>query len=509
MRAIVVLLACLLLGGLSADSEAGLARKLAKATVKEFNQEPRTVREDHLLLPINYVEHKGQTYAYHIPRRFARLAWEGETFRIRKFKTKSRHVLLELETLSKARMKIAIYDNKELSQELLDEILPLVLAEVFAFGVPPPRVAYVGHRESRLVHIGSCNHLPSMAQREEFGDLKEAEAAGYQRCTICFSRQVVLPLEGYSNARVAALERARLFELAFPAVEDSATQRMVHELGERVLSDYPLDLVGFEYTFKVVRSEVPQAISFPTGFIFITDRLLAAIEDPIELEFVLAHEIAHCELHLPPIGYDIPLSGTIPVLESRMEQMRFRETVADLIAMLYIRGSTEDDAAVASALSILRKLQYAHEALPVTESEWYDTHPTYTARLELFDDQCFMPANPTKIYDLRPFEDESVFQVRVLGKSRTDSGTFIYLLIEGTDLVNKEWKIFPNTRIAKISHEEGRSRDLHVQDHSYAIGSEDVAVVKARAGTELAYDKIDLSRVAIEFGSAYWSDDEF
>jgi len=474
--------------------EAGVSKDIAKQAVKEFNENPRAVRPDHLMLPVNYVEVDGQPYAYYVPRRMKRLTDDGAVFTIRKLKTKKQHVVLELETEAGARLDVLLYDNQKLTQPFMDEVVPLMMSTLFEFGVIEAGPRFVGNQASNLLHLASCNHLPDLAERLEFEQVDEAATAGYRPCPVCFSDELILPLENYSNVRLEAIEDARLFELVFPVVEDPTVQERLQVVGEKVLANFPLDLVGFDYEFTVVHSSIPQAAAFATGFVFVTDSLLDMVEHEMELEFVIAHEIAHCELSLPPVGDPDP-SDYMPETggyEYYATWIRHRETVSDLLAVQYLHQVTDSPDIVARARNILAKLQFIHEAVPVLETGKYETHPTFTSRLELFQTNRFEIAAAHEPLEIYPLDKKSLFEIRVIGKSRDEDHTFVYLLIEGTDLVNKEWKIQNSRDLAKLVDGQGKSFSLRSSELYHKIDAGDVEVVKAEVGSFSKFGKLDL-----------------
>jgi hypothetical protein len=90
---------------------ARLNKDAAKTVIKEFNAELRFVRGDHPGASVNYVEHAGNNYGYHLSQRFHRRAGIGEAFSIKKLKTQKDHVQLEFISQRGARFTTRIYDR--------------------------------------------------------------------------------------------------------------------------------------------------------------------------------------------------------------------------------------------------------------------------------------------------------------------------------------------------------------------------------------------------------------
>jgi hypothetical protein len=417
---------------------AGPSKDTVKQTIAEFNKEPRSVRPSHPLLPINYTENEGRSYGYYLPRRFVRLAQQGERFTIKKTKYRKRHVLFELLSTHGAKVNVAIWDQQRLSQGFLDRVVPGALQELFEFGAPPEVASLVGNQHSQMVHLRGCNHLPEAASRVELASIQEAQAQGWRLCPACFPREASFPIEGFGPLRNEMVEAARLHELAFPPVVDPQAQADLQSKGESVVQEFPIEIPDFEYTFKLVHSTYPNSVSFYSGFVFVTDALIAMIEDPAELEFVLAHEILHTVQHQPPPPF-YP-RGTIDLeqqVASYNAALRFRETEADLIGLLWLNrryGSTES---LSRGRGALAKLQFLNEALPVEETSAHASHPSFSRRLEFFDPERFQ-LNPEteRVFCGVDDDGETLVRARVLAKSKDDEATRFYLLVEVTDLMN-------------------------------------------------------------------------
>jgi hypothetical protein len=479
---------------------AGPSKDRAKDTVDEFNKEMRAVRADHPLLPVNYLEHGHDVYGYGLPRRFVRLARQGDTFRIRKFKTKDTYVRLELETARKTKLSVFIFDNGKLSQVFLDEVFPAVLSELFEFGTPPHRDPFVGNTKSKLVHQGSCNHLPPPGEREIFATLDAARNAGYSLCRACFTGEIILPIEGFAQARAEAVERARLFELVFPPVNDPAVQEEIQSVGESIVEDFPVETAGFDYVFKVVHSALPQAYAFSTGFIYVTDCLLDVVEDPAELRFVLGHEIAHCELLLPPVGRSEPPSKVHNIELSTYQVIRWyqhREAMADLLGVNYLAATDQGGDALLNARSILRKMQFGSGELPSHETDGYGTHPSYASRLNFFDRDRFQPGDTRNIFCGLNKEGDALVRARILGLGRDEKLTRAYVLIEGTDLAN-ETASFPaggesEWVVGFFKDANGKTWKLYNHDLPFEVAPASVVMAALAVGSDSAFEEVDLS----------------
>jgi Zn-dependent protease with chaperone function len=84
---------------------------------------------------------------------------------------------------------------------------------------------------------------------------------------------------------------ARRLEAQYPLVRDPAALARVAQVGREVAaaSDRP----ELPYTFKIVDLDLPNAISLPGGWVYVTRGLLGFVRSDHELAAVLAHEVAH------------------------------------------------------------------------------------------------------------------------------------------------------------------------------------------------------------------------
>jgi len=106
---------------------------------------------------------------------------------------------------------------------------------------------------------------------------------------------LVLPPElgalTYSKEEEFGREFARYVETHMEVIDDQFIAGYVESVGQRVLSYFPPQQLKFR--FRVIRSDVYNALAGPGGHIFIHSGLIAAMESEDELAGILGHEIAH------------------------------------------------------------------------------------------------------------------------------------------------------------------------------------------------------------------------
>jgi len=461
---------------------AGPSKDLANDTKDLFNEEMRTLRAENMFLPMSYLEVDGVSYGYFLPRLLIHMAHSGTEFRIRKIKTDDNILKVELETDRKARLKIYLFDpEKKVTSTLLDKVFPMMLSDVFNFGTPPDFPRIVVNTSSGLAHLGACNHLPEESLRLSFPNDKAAREAGHRLCPSCFPPDPPLPYSNYMPIRTAALEATRHFERAFPVVDDEALQQRVQKLGETLVKKLPFPEKGFSYRFRVVESEIMQAQSFPTGFVYLTDKLMDAVEDEAELAHILAHEITHCELHLPP-NTQIPEPNIIKgdTWAEYYEKLRWHETEADLVAINTLSGLYPGKNSAAAAINILSKLQFANEAIPLMESRTYADHPPYGSRLEWLKNGYF-PVSSPDYFEAVEKGGDWVCRARVLGGGvEENNGKVLYLLVQMSAGARKELEA-----VAKFVDDEFSISDRTAEEGTIVFAGGDDFEMEPRSGEKI------------------------
>jgi len=102
-------------------------------------------------------------------------------------------------------------------------------------------------------------------------------------------KRTVLMTE-YDDARVGA-EHSVGIEAQMGVLGDPKYDSYVSEIGRKLLRGVPRR--GFNYQFKVVDQEQPNAFALPGGYIYVSRGLLALANNEDELACVIGHEITH------------------------------------------------------------------------------------------------------------------------------------------------------------------------------------------------------------------------
>lgn len=104
----------------------------------------------------------------------------------------------------------------------------------------------------------------------------------------------------WAQERQIGAEADQQVAAQFGLYEDEQLTAYVRRIGEDVLAESPFRAPGTPaefkntpFTFRVLDSDVPNAMALPGGYIYVTRGLLAGLENEAQLAVVLGHEIGH------------------------------------------------------------------------------------------------------------------------------------------------------------------------------------------------------------------------
>jgi hypothetical protein len=144
----------------------------------------------------------------------------------------------------------------------------------------------------KIVHLYTCNHLLDRSKAVRM-TLEYSEKKRYQRCNFCFKPMMYLP----DLSLEIAIEKEWSQKLSEYHSMLDCTDRQVElqKVGEEILAQWPLPLMGYKYIFHLVDHQDIKAFAIPTGTIVVTTGLLDALENKGEIEALLVLAIAHVE----------------------------------------------------------------------------------------------------------------------------------------------------------------------------------------------------------------------
>jgi len=160
--------------------------------------------------------------------------------------------------------------------------------------------------QSKKYHLYTSLHLKKPADLDKI-TLEEAEKQGYERCGFCFKQMEYLP----DLSVETAIEREWIARLQdYELLLDGTSQHAkVKELGEEILRNWPVPLIGYNFSFHLISSPKLSAFAIPTGTVVATSALLDALENEEELEAVLLLAISHIERRHALREYRMELAG--------------------------------------------------------------------------------------------------------------------------------------------------------------------------------------------------------
>ena len=144
----------------------------------------------------------------------------------------------------------------------------------------------------KIVHLFTCNHLLDRSKAIRM-TLEYSEKKRYKRCNFCFKPMIYLP----DLSLEIAIEKEWSQKLSeyYSMLDCTDRQEELQKVGEEILAQWPIPLLGYEYVFDLVDHSDIKAFAIPTGTIVVTTGLLNALENKEELEALLVLMITHVE----------------------------------------------------------------------------------------------------------------------------------------------------------------------------------------------------------------------
>jgi hypothetical protein len=226
---------------------------------------------------------------------------------------------------------------------------------------------------------------------------------------------------------------SREIRSTYTASLNPSKQQRLLQIGNKVLSAWPLPLRGYEYRFALVDMQCVNALACPAGHVFVSEQLYDMCETDLELESIIAHEIAHVEMRhglrqlnrakrdagiLSIFGAVVGAvisddkTGTGAILGAvtgvglevalkiaQSGYSRDMEEESDSYAVNYLVHVMGDEARKEYA-SALRKLEYYEEARSQKRAEEgsLDTHPGIPRRVRFATDSRVTPLVPPRVF---------------------------------------------------------------------------------------------------------------
>lgn len=160
---------------------------------------------------------------------------------------------------------------------------------------------------------------------------------------------------------------------------------------------------AFNVQVTFVHEALPNAVTLPGGRVLVTEGLLETVQDPEAFAAVLAHEIGHVKARdgmvamyrnaglgilLEIITGGSGIAQQLVLLSGQVAELRYtrgQEARADRAALVIMRDTGHDPAALARAFEALKKFKRTPRSGNFAEKlrvpEWLQSHPDLDARI--------------------------------------------------------------------------------------------------------------------------------
>jgi hypothetical protein len=262
----------------------------SKATIKKA-----ALKKDLLIMPqlnklnFGFGRHKGIEYFYE--KTISKIFFQERKLEARVIDViiEGPNITLELSHSILGPGTIKFFFSDELLEQTTDEGILMILLETLG---DENHQYVVLDPQSKLYHLWSCNHSsdPNLSARMRRED---AETQGYRASGFCFKKMLYIPQFLVEKA----LERDWAIRLRnYEPIENGSKKRaLLTDMGKKVLQNWPLKRVGYDYAFYLSDSRRIDAFAMPTGKIIITTALFDSLANENELEALLVYAIAHIE----------------------------------------------------------------------------------------------------------------------------------------------------------------------------------------------------------------------
>jgi predicted Zn-dependent protease len=216
---------------------------------------------------------------------------------------------------------------------------------------------------------------------------------------------------------------AQMVDSSSKLVSDPVVTEYVNRLGQNLVRNSDAQV---PFTFKIIDSDVVNAMSLPGGFVYVDTATILAADGEAELAGVMAHEIAHVAARhatrqmtrgnyanigtLPlifmggGIGYAVRSAAGIGMPMAFMSFQRGFEAEADYLGLEYMYKAGYDPQ---SFVSFFEKLQALEKKKPGTLAKTFSSHPQTPDRIAASQEEIerILPARPEYTVTTSEFDD--------------------------------------------------------------------------------------------------------
>lgn len=223
---------------------------------------------------------------------------------------------------------------------------------------------------------------------------------------------------GLSNEQEYYLGRAVSATILqkYPLSRNAQANRYLNKVGKFLAAYSPRPETFTGYHFAIIDSNEINAVSAPSGFVFVTKGFIAQLNDEDSLASVLAHEIAHVSLGhgtaaisqanitsaLTVLGKDAASYSGNSIAQELVGPLS--DSVGDIVQTLLVKGYSRSQEYEADLLAakILAKAGYQQGAMLTVLNTlksnsaqgggWTDTHPKPEKRIDELEDELTIKA---------------------------------------------------------------------------------------------------------------------
>jgi predicted Zn-dependent protease len=216
---------------------------------------------------------------------------------------------------------------------------------------------------------------------------------------------------------------AQMVDSSSKLISDPVVTEYVNRLGQNLVRNSDAQV---PFTFKIMDSDVINAMSLPGGFVYVDTATILAADGEAELAGVMAHEIAHVAARhatrqmtrgnyanigtLPlifmggGIGYAVRSAAGIGLPAAFMSFQRGFEAEADYLGLQYMYKAGYDPQ---SFVSFFEKLQALEKKKPGTLARTFSSHPQTPDRIQASQEEIekILPARAEYTVTTSEFED--------------------------------------------------------------------------------------------------------
>jgi len=216
---------------------------------------------------------------------------------------------------------------------------------------------------------------------------------------------------------------SQMIEANTKMVTDPVVTEYVNRIGQNLVRNSDAQV---PFTFKIIDSDVINAMSLPGGFVYVNSGIILAADEEAELAGVMAHEIGHvCARHATRqltraqyanfatiplifvgggIGYAAYEAAGLGLPMAFLSFQRGFEAEADYLGLQYAYKAGYDPQAY---ISFFEKIQAQEKKKPGVMDKTFATHPQTPDRIEASEKEIatILPARPEYTVSTSEFDD--------------------------------------------------------------------------------------------------------